>query len=277
MTVFEVWAPNPDRVRLEVNGVVHPMTKDAQGWWRADVESAGDARYGFLLDDEDAVLPDPRSPRQPDGVHERSQLHQLDATRWTDALWTGRQLPGGVVYELHIGTFTPEGTFDAAIDRLDHLVELGVTFVEIMPVNAFNGTHGWGYDGVLWYAVHEAYGGPDGLQRLVDACHARGLAVLLDVVYNHLGPSGNYLDRYGPYLTEGQTSWGQTVNLAGPDSGEVRRYIIENALRWMREFHIDGLRLDAVHALADTTAVHLLEELAVHTTALSAHLGRPLT
>ncbi|MCX5046029.1 malto-oligosyltrehalose trehalohydrolase [Aldersonia sp. NBC_00410] len=277
MTVFEVWAPNPDRVRVEVDGTPHPLRRAPDGWWRAEVAAGPDARYGFLLDDDDTVLPDPRSPRQPDGVHARSQRHELDPAGWTDSAWTGRPLAGGVVYELHIGTFTPAGTFDAATERLDHLVSLGVSFVEIMPVNAFNGTHNWGYDGVLWYAVHETYGGPDGLQRFVNACHEHGLAVLLDVVYNHLGPSGNYLDRYGPYLTEGSNAWGQTLNLAGPQSAEVRRYIVENALRWMRDFHIDGLRLDAVHALIDTTAVHLLEELAIRTEALAAHIGRPLT
>ncbi|CAM3020538.1 malto-oligosyltrehalose trehalohydrolase [Skermania piniformis] len=274
MTVFEVWAPIPDRVRLDVAGAVHPMQRHDDGWWRADVPTAPDARYGFLVDG--TLLPDPRSPRQPDGVHGRSQRHTVDPAGWTDRGWTGRQLAGGLLYELHIGTFTPAGTFDAAIDRLDHLVGLGVTFVELMPVNAFNGTHNWGYDGVLWYAVHEGYGGPDGLVRFVDACHARGLAVLLDVVYNHLGPSGNYLDRFGPYLTDGRNTWGATLNLAGADSTEVRRYIVDNALRWFDEFHLDGLRLDAVHALVDHTAVHLLEELAVATARLSAHLRRPL-
>ena len=275
--LFEVWAPNPKDVRLSVDGELHAMTRAAGGWWRAEVEARPDARYGFVLDDDDTVLPDPRSPRQPDGVHEPSQLHALDTSAWTDSGWTGRQLAGGVVYELHIGTFTSAGTFDAAIERLDYLVDLGVTFVEVMPVNAFNGTHNWGYDGVLWYAVHEPYGGPDGLQRFVDACHARGLAVVLDVVYNHLGPSGNYLPRFGTYLAEGANTWGRTINVAGNGSGEVRRYIIQNALRWFREFHIDALRLDAVHALADHTAVHVLEELAVESLRLAAHLRRPLT
>ncbi|MGB3169848.1 MAG: malto-oligosyltrehalose trehalohydrolase, partial [Rhodococcus sp. (in: high G+C Gram-positive bacteria)] len=172
---------------------------------------------------------------------------------------------------------TPEGTFDAAVDKLDYLVDLGVTFVEIMPVNGFNGTHNWGYDGVLWYTVHEAYGGPDGLQRLVDACHRRGLGVVLDVVYNHLGPSGNYLDRFGPYMAQGANNWGQAINYCEADSGAVRRYAIENALRWFSEFHIDALRLDAVHAIVDHTATHLLEELAIDTRRLAAHLGRPLT
>lgn len=277
MHTFEVWAPIPSTVRVHVDGSEHEMTRSPDGWWRADVAAAPDARYGFVLDDSPMVLPDPRSPRQPEGVHLPSQLHHVGPAGWTDAGWTGRQLAGSVVYELHVGTFTPEGTFDAAIERLDHLVELGVGFVELMPVAAFNGIHNWGYDGVLWYAVHEAYGGPDGLQRFVDACHRRGLAVALDVVYNHLGPSGNYLDRFGPYLADGANSWGRTINLCGPGSGEVRRYIVENALRWFREFHIDALRLDAVHALVDNSATHLLEELSIEAHRLSAHLRRPLT
>ena len=272
--MIEVWAPRPDRVRLWLDGVVHEMTRDDTGHWRADVPVPDGTRYGFLLDDDPFVVPDPRSPRQPDGVHRPSQQHTVSG--WTDDEWTGRRLAGGIVYELHVGTFTPAGTFDAAIDRLEHLVELGVTFVELMPVNAFNGAHNWGYDGVLWYAVHEGYGGPDGLQRFVDACHGRGLAVVLDVVYNHLGPSGNYLDRFGPYLGNANT-WGRTVNLDGPGSTQVRRYILDNALRWFRDFHIDALRLDAVHALVDRGAVHLLEQLAVEAETLATHLGRPLT
>ncbi|RDI32659.1 maltooligosyl trehalose hydrolase [Rhodococcus sp. AG1013] len=277
MHTFEVWAPLPSSVRVEVDGYAHEMTRSPDGWWRADVAAEPGARYGFVLDGTPPVLPDPRSRRQPDGVHLPSQLHRLDPAGWTDSAWTGRQLAGSVVYELHVGTFTAEGTFDAAIARLDHLVDLGVGFVELMPVAAFNGTHNWGYDGVLWYAVHEGYGGPDGLQRFVDACHRRGLAVILDVVYNHFGPSGNYLDRFGPYLADGANSWGREVNLGGPHSHEVRRYIIENALCWFRDFHIDALRLDAVHALVDNTAVHLLEDLAVEVHRLSAHLRRPLT
>ncbi len=253
------------------------MDRSAGGWWQVEVAAGAGARYGYLLDDDPTVLPDPRSPRQPDGVHGRSAVHTVDPARWTDRHWTGRPLAGSVYYELHIGTFTPEGTFDAAIERLAHLVELGVTVVELMPVNDFDGTHNWGYDGVLWYAVHENYGGPDGLQRFVNACHAQGLAVCLDVVYNHLGPSGNYLPRFGPYLTQGRNTWGQSLNLDGPDSDAVRRYIIDNALRWLREFHIDALRVDAVHALVDRTAIHLLEELAIETERLAAHVSRPLT
>jgi maltooligosyltrehalose trehalohydrolase len=274
---FAVWAPRPERVRLDVDGTLHPMTRCDDGWWRADVDARPDARYGFVLDDDDKVLPDPRSPRQPEGVHERSQLWRPAPDAWTDDDWTGRSIEGRVIYELHIGTFTPEGRLDAAIDKLDYLVDLGVDFVELMPVNAFGGTHGWGYDGVLWYAVHEPYGGPDALIRFVNAAHARGLGVLIDAVYNHLGPSGNYLPMFGPYLSSGSNPWGESINIADADADEVRRYIIDNALRWMRDFHADGLRLDAVHALVDTTAIHILEELSAATDALSAELGRPLS
>ncbi|MGW0043101.1 malto-oligosyltrehalose trehalohydrolase [Rhodococcus sp. NPDC003348] len=274
---FEVWAPTPRQVRLHLDGATHPMTRDEDDWWHADVDADAESRYGFVLDDDPTVLPDPRSARQPEGVHAPSMLHAVDPGGWTDSTWTGRRLAGSAVYELHVGTFTAEGTFDSAVHRLDHLVDLGVGFVELMPVNGVNGEHNWGYDGVLWYTVHEPYGGPDGLQRFVDACHRRGLGVILDVVYNHLGPSGNYLDRFGPYLSTGLNTWGASPNLDGPHSGPVRRYVIDNALRWLREFHIDGLRLDAVHALHDHTATHLLEELAVETEALSTHLNRPLT
>ncbi|WP_197383111.1 malto-oligosyltrehalose trehalohydrolase [Mycolicibacterium mengxianglii] len=274
---FAVWAPNPDLVRLDVDGTVYPMTRSDDGWWRTAVEAAPDARYGFLLDDDPTVLPDPRSPRQPDGVHGRSQLWDPAAATWTDDLWSGRSIEGAVIYELHIGTFTDEGTLDAAIGKLDYLVDLGVDFVELMPVNAFSGTYGWGYDGVLWYAVHEPYGGPDALVRFIDACHGRGLGVLIDAVFNHLGPSGNYLPRFGPYLSAASNPWGEGINIADADSDEVRGLILGCALRWMRDFHADGLRLDAVHALVDTTAYHILEEMSAETAALSTQVGRSLS
>ena len=274
---FAVWAPLPDRVRLDLAGALHPMEREDDGWWRATVDAAPDARYGFVLDDEPDVLPDPRSGRQPDGVYGRSQLWEPSADAWTDARWRGRSVAGAVIYEMHVGTFTPGGTLDSAVDKLDYLIDLGVEFVEVMPVNAFAGTQGWGYDGVLWYAVHQPYGGPDALVRFVDACHRRGLGVLIDAVFNHLGPSGNYLPRFGPYRSSCSNPWGEGLNLSGPGSDEVRRYIIDCALRWMRDFHADGLRLDAVHALVDTTAIHLLEELACETDALADRLGRPLS
>lgn len=277
MHEFAVWAPEPEQVRLDVDGERYPMTRGDDGWWRTAVDAAPDARYGYLLDHDPAVLPDPRSPRQPDGVHGRSQLWDPGAVTWSDGDWAGRAVAGALIYELHLGTFTPAGTFEAAIEKLDYLVDLGVDFVELMPVNAFSGTHGWGYDGVLWYAVHEPYGGPDGLVRFVEACHRRGLGVLIDAVFNHLGPSGNYLPRFGPYLSSASNPWGEGINIADADSDEVRRYIIDCALRWMRDFHADGLRLDAVHALVDTTAIHILEELATETDALAGQLGRPLS
>jgi maltooligosyltrehalose trehalohydrolase len=270
---FTVWAPEQDRVRVRVDGVDHEMTRGDGGWWRADVEGTD---YAFLLGDDEKAYPDPRSAWQPKGVHEASRRYDHSAFAWTDQSWTGRALPGSVLYELHIGTFTPGGTFDSAIEKLDHLVDLGITLVEVLPVNSFDGTDGWGYDGVLWGAVHEPYGGPDGFKRLVDACHARGLGVVLDVVYNHLGPSGAYLDKFGPYFA-GQNDWGPGLNLDGPGSDEVRRYVIDNALSWLRDFHVDALRLDAVHALVDRRAVHVLEELAVDVEALSAAVRRPLT
>ncbi len=185
-------------------------------------------------------------------------------------------MPGAVIYELHIGTFTPEGTLDAAIGRLDHLVDLGVTVVELMPVAAFPGDHGWGYDGIGLWAVHEPYGGPDALKRFVDACHARGLAVYLDAVYNHVGP-GNRLASFGPYFTDAHlTPWGPAVNLDQPGSDEVRAFIVDNALMWLRDYHLDGLRLDAVHALVDTRALNILEELAVAVDAFAAAAGRSI-
>ncbi|WP_375163495.1 malto-oligosyltrehalose trehalohydrolase [Microbacterium sp.] len=245
------------------------------GWWRSDLALAAGERYGFVIDDGDQLRPDPRSRRQPEGVHGPSAEFDVDAFEWTDLSWTGRQLAGGLIYELHLGTFTPEGTLDAAAKRLEHLTDLGVTHVELLPVNAFNGRWNWGYDGVLWYAVHEGYGGPLAYQRFVDAAHAHGIAVIQDVVYNHLGPSGNYLPEYGPYLREGsRNTWGDSVNL---DEPAVRAFIVENALMWLRDFHVDGLRLDAVHALHDEQPVHILRELAETADALSAQQNRPLS
>jgi malto-oligosyltrehalose synthase/malto-oligosyltrehalose trehalohydrolase len=276
---FDVWAPRPTRISLRVGDRTVPMERGTGDWWRTtESVPSGEVDYGYLLDDEPTPRPDPRSRRQPGGVHGLSRTFDPGAFRWTDRSWTGRQLAGSVVYELHVGTFTPQGTFDAAIDRLGHLVDLGVDLVELMPVNAFNGEHNWGYDGVLWSAVHEAYGGPAGYQRFVDACHVAGLGVVQDVVYNHLGPSGNHLPLFGPYLkSDDANPWGDQVNLDGPGSAEVRRLILDNVRMWFTDFHVDGLRLDAVHALSDASTPHLLEEMAVETAALSAHLRRPLT
>jgi maltooligosyltrehalose trehalohydrolase len=274
---FEVWAPEK-AVRLRVDGRDLDMERREDGWWRREVPSAGPGtEYAFLLPDVEAALPDPRSAWQPKGVHGPSRVYDHGAFPWSDGAWTGRQLPGSVLYELHVGTFTAQGTFDAAIERLDHLVDLGVDFVELLPVNAVNGPYNWGYDGVCWYAPHEPYGGPDGLKRFVDACHGRGLGVVLDVVYNHFGPSGAYAPMFAPYLnTSASNPWGASVNLDGPYADGVRRYIIDSALSWLRDYHVDGLRLDAVHAFVDSNAVHLLEQLTVEVESLSTHVGRPL-
>ena len=274
---FEVWAPRAAKMAVEVNSVRFAMNgPDSDGMWSCDVHAAqpGDD-YGFLIDDDPQVYPDPRSLWQPNGVHARSRVYDQHAFAWQCALFQPPPLSSALIYELHIGTFTKEGTFDAAIGKLRHLVELGVTHVELMPVAAFAGHHGWGYDGVALYAVYEAYGGPDGLKRFVDAAHQLGLAVLLDVVYNHFGPVGNYTGKYGDYVTESHhTPWGGAVNLDRAGSREVRRFFCDNALMWMREYRIDGLRLDAVHAYVDNSAVHLLEQLAMEKETLEATLGR---
>ncbi|MFI6447044.1 malto-oligosyltrehalose trehalohydrolase [Kitasatospora sp. NPDC050543] len=276
MSRYEVWAPQASRVEVEIEGSrfhLEPVPGRA-GWWHGTAP-AGD--YAFRLDGAGPALPDPRSARQPFGPDGPSRPVDHDAFRWSESRWRGRPLPGAVLYELHVGTFTPAGTFDAAAARLDHLVDLGVDFVELMPVSPFPGRHGWGYDGVSLWAVHEPYGGPDGLKRFVDTAHRKGLGVVLDVVHNHLGPSGNHLPAFGPYFTDRHhTPWGSAVNLDAPGSDEVREYLIGSALAWLRDYRIDGLRLDAVHALVDTRAVHFLEQLATEVDRLAAATSRPL-
>jgi malto-oligosyltrehalose trehalohydrolase len=273
VTGFTVWAPAARAVDLDAAGQRHPMTPgDRPGWWRAEADTAD---YAFRLDDGEP-LPDPRSLRQPAGINGPSRVYDHAAFRWTDGAWRGLPLSGSVIYELHIGTFTTEGTFDAAIGKVGYLRELGVTTVEVMPVATFPGRHGWGYDGINLWAVHEPYGGPDGLKRFVDACHAQGLGVLLDVVYNHVG-IGSRLGDFGPYFTTAHTTpWGPAVNLDQPGSDEVRAFLLENALMWLRDFHLDGLRLDAVHALEDHRALHFLEELTAATRSLEAQVNRTL-
>ena len=272
---FRVWAPAAREVALHVDGRDVPAEADGGGWWAAEADAGHGTRYGWRLDG-DAPRPDPRSRWQPDGVHGLSAV-DAEEFRWTDDAWRGFHLPGSVLYELHVGTFTEAGTFDGIVERLPHLVELGVDAIELMPVAQFPGERGWGYDGVDLYAAHEAYGGPSGLRRLVDAAHAAGIGVILDVVYNHLGPDGNHLGAFGPYFSDQHhTNWGAAVNLDGPGSDEVRRFVVDNACHWLGPFHLDGLRLDAVHALIDDSARHLLEQLADEVQDLSAHVRRPL-
>jgi maltooligosyltrehalose trehalohydrolase len=277
MKKISVWAPSPKKVELQFNEKSLPMSRNQDGWWRAEVPEAkpGD-NYGFMLDGAGPV-PDPRSPWQPEGVHKLSRLVDQSAFQWTCRTFQAPPLTSAIIYELHVGTFTPKGTFLSAIERLDHLVALGVTHAELMPVVEFSGGHGWGYDGVDLFAPHHAYGTPDDLKKLVDACHARGLAVILDVVYNHLGPSGNYLGKFGPYFTKKFASpWGEGINFDGPDSREVRRFFCDNALMWLRDYRFDALRLDAVHGIIDTSAVHFLEQLQLEVEKLSVQLGRHL-
>jgi hypothetical protein len=269
-TLFTVWAPNAQGVdvRLLDPDETVALRPAGDGWFRAEVDGVDPGRrYRYRLDGSDEA-PDPASGHQPEGVHGPSEVVD-PGFAWTDTGWRGVPLADLVLYELHVGTFTPEGTFDAIIPRLSELAELGVNAIELMPVAAFPGSRNWGYDGVFLYAVQTTYGGPDGLRRLVDAAHAAGVAVCLDVVYNHLGPEGNVLHRFGPYFTDRyRTPWGEAINVDGPGSEQVRAYFVGNALRWFEQFHIDALRLDAVDQIADRSAVHFLAQ-------LSAGAARP--
>lgn len=272
---FRVWAPQAKRVSVVVDGERYAMEREQRDWWSATVDAAHPrSRYGFLLDDDEKPLPDPRSQRQPEGVHGLSELVDHGAFQWSDRRWHPQALGSGIIYEVHVGTFTPEGTLDAAIGKLDYLRELGITHVSLMPLASFEGNHGWGYDGVALYAPLEAYGGPDAVKRFVDAAHGRGLAVLIDVVYNHFGPSGNYTGKFGPYITDHHaTPWGGAVNFEDAGSAEVRAFFIDNALMWLRDYHFDGLRVDAVHAFIDRSATHFLEQLDEGVHRLANHTG----
>ncbi|MGC4099615.1 MAG: malto-oligosyltrehalose trehalohydrolase [Nitrospira sp.] len=278
-TRFRVWAPRAKRVSVQV---LHPgrepfaMEPRDRGYFEVTVEGvrAGDW-YRYVLDG-DKARPDPASRFQPDGVHQASAIVDPNAFEWTDGEWRGLELKDLIIYELHAGTFTPTGTFEAIVSHLKYLrQDVGITAIELMPVGQFPGSRNWGYDGTYLYAPHSTYGGPHGLKTLVDACHAAGLAVILDVVYNHLGPEGNYLADFGPYFTDRyRTPWGEAVNYDGPDSDEVRHFIISNALYWVTEYHIDGLRLDAIHGIYDFSATHVLQDLAAAAHAQAIRLGR---
>jgi maltooligosyltrehalose trehalohydrolase len=279
MQEFRIWGPLAKRIQLKYGEQTCPMEgPDEHGWWSLKVEKAEPGMdYAFLIDDDPTPYPDPRSLWQPKGVHGASRLYDQGSFRWTDEHWEGPPLAGAVIYELHIGTFSEAGTFDGAIAHLDHLAELGITHVEVMPVAEWAGDRGWGYDGVALYAVTQSYGGPDGFKRFVDACHARSLAVILDVVYNHFGPVGNYTNKFGPYLTDRhQTPWGIAVNFNEGGSDQVRRFFCDNAAMWLRDFHVDGLRLDAVHEFIDRSAVNFMEQLSAEVEQMEATLGRRL-
>jgi len=272
-----VWAPSAASVAIVTANERIEMYRASDGWWRADLSpELSHADYAFSLDGG-PPLPDPRSPYQPHGVHGLSRPVDHSAFEWRNTKWQPAPLSSAIIYECHIGTFTAAGTFDAAIEHLGHLRDLGVTHIELMPVAEFSGARGWGYDGVDLFAPHHSYGGPDAMKRLVDAAHGHGLGVILDVVYNHLGPEGSYIAKFGPYFTNRyHTPWGDAVNLDDSDSDEVRRFFCDNALMWLRDYRVDGLRLDAIHSIVDASAIHFLEQLGAEVHQLEAEVGRHL-
>jgi maltooligosyltrehalose trehalohydrolase len=276
---FMVWAPLPEQMALKIispHEKLLPMQQTAQGYWQITTAVEPGTRYVYQLSGH-LECPDPATQFQPEGVHGASEVVDHQAFAWSDQDWAGVALADFILYEVHVGTFTPEGTFDAIIPRLARLKELGITALEMMPVAQFPGDRNWGYDGVYPYAVQNTYGGPDGLKRLVNACHQQGIAVVLDVVYNHLGPEGNYLTNFAPYLTSKfNCLWGEALNFDDAYSDGVRHYFIENALYWLETFHIDALRLDAIQSIYDLGARHFLEELVDRVENLSQQLGRKL-
>ena len=273
-TAFRVWAPKPKMLAVKLRGRFHPMAREGEDFVVQIPDARAGDRYFFIVN-ETSERPDPVSRFQPEGVHGPSEIVDPESFPWSDQGWKGIPLPRYIIYELHTGTFTREGTFEAAIGKLAYLKDLGVTAVELMPVAEFPGSRNWGYDGVDLYAPHSAYGGPAGLKKLLDACHREGLAVILDVVYNHVGPEGNYLDEFAPYFTDQyRTPWGRAINYDGPGSDGVRRFVIDNALYWLTEYHIDALRLDAIHGIFDFSAVHILAELGERFHEEAQRLGR---
>ena len=266
---FRVWAPSRDRLALRLNGKDITMRREGEYFVSEAPAKAGD-RYQYVIDD--FVVPDPVSRDLPESVHGATEIIDPSAFRWSDTGWKGTPLREYIIYELHVGTFTPEGTFDSAIAKLEYLKELGITVIEVMPVSSFPGSRNWGYDGVSPYSVQRTYGGPDGFKRFIDAAHKRGLAVILDVVYNHLGNEGNYLRLFGPYFTDRHhTPWGEAIDFS---QRGVREYVVQNACHWIREYHLDGLRLDAVQTIYDDSPKHILEEIQENVQALARELRR---
>jgi maltooligosyltrehalose trehalohydrolase len=276
MHTFRVWAPKAKSVKVKVASKKHSLKSEKDGWWAASVEEAAPGMdYVFLLNGQEQEIPDPRSQFQPEGVNGPSRIVDHSAFSWTDAGFHAKSPQSALIYELHIGTFTREGTCEAAREKLSYLRDLGVTHIELLPFAAFPGRHGWGYDGVDLFAPHAAYGTPDDLKRWVDAAHGKGMGVIMDVVYNHFGPAGNYLGLFGDYFTDQhKTPWGDAVNLEDAGSHEVRRFFCDNALMWLRDYHMDGLRLDAVHAYMDRSAIPFMEQINAEVDALQAETGR---
>ncbi len=277
---FTVWAPELKEVAVQILSPekrLLPMEQNEWGYWQVTAEGIEPGTLYFYKLEGATERPDPASHLQPEGVHGPSQVVDHSAMSWNDTQWSGIPLEATIMYELHVGTFTPEGTFEAIIPRLSELYELGVNAIEIMPVAQFPGDRNWGYDGAYTFAVQNSYGGPEGLKRLVDACHQHGISVILDVVYNHFGPEGNYISDFGPYFTQTyKTPWGSAVNFDDARSDTVRNFFIQNALYWFQNYHIDALRLDAIHAIYDLGAKHFLHELGESVAALSNQSGRKL-
>jgi maltooligosyltrehalose trehalohydrolase len=275
---FVVWAPflkNVDVKIVSPDKKVLPLKKDDMGYWKTKAEDVSPGTLYFYCLDGERERPDPASHFQPQGVHGSSQVIDQNAFDWEDSKWKGIPLSEMIMYELHIGTFTKEGTFESIIPRLDDMVNLGINAIEIMPVSQFPGERNWGYDGVYHFAVQNSYGGPEDFKRLINECHKKGIAVILDVVYNHLGPEGNYLWDYGPYFTSKyKTPWGQAINFDDVYSNEVRNFFIENTLHWFKNYHIDALRLDAIHGISDLSAKPFLQELAERVEEFSSQKGK---
>lgn len=279
--IITVWAPLAEKVEVEIQvknedeTVAIALKRKVYGYWQASTNRVNEGTLYKIKVDDKQPFPDPASLLQPDGVHGPSQAIDITNYPWTETTWNNPPLEDYIIYELHTGTFTTEGTFAALEEKLGYLKELGVNAIELMPVAQFPGSRNWGYDGVFPFAVQNSYGGPRGLQHLVDACHRNGLAVILDVVYNHLGPEGNYLGEFGPYFTSKyHTPWGNAVNFDDAWCDGVRRFVVENALMWFRDFRIDALRLDAVHAIKDFSAVHILKEIKLRLDELVQKTGR---
>ena len=274
---IRVWIPNAEMVEIIVNNDRANMSRDADGWWTYRYrDKTGQIDYAFFIDGK-GPYPDPRSAYQPTGVHGFSRIIDHDAFEWMDKNWQSPPVASGIIYELHVGTFTSQGTFNAIIDKLAYLKDIGITHIELMPVNEFSGERGWGYDSVDIYAPHHSYGGFEGLKTLINACHCNNLGVIIDVVYNHFGPEGNYIENFAPYLIDKySTAWGKAVNYDDRYSDQVRKFVVENALMWLRDYHADGLRLDAVHAIYDQSAINILEQIAREVKKLEKQLGRHL-
>ncbi|MDT0644066.1 malto-oligosyltrehalose trehalohydrolase [Zunongwangia sp. F363] len=274
---FAVWAPSAEKVEVifEENHSPVLLNKEEKGYWSKTVEKIEPGTYYKFRLDGEKELPDPASRYQPEGVHQWSQVINNTSYKWKDENWEGLSMNELIIYELHVGTFTKEGTFRGIQDKLDYLLELGITAIEIMPISAFPGGRNWGYDGVYPYAVQESYGTSEALKELIDACHEKGIAVILDAVYNHMGPEGNYLAKYGPYFTDKyKTPWGKAINFDDAFSDHVRNFFLESAIMWLKEYHFDGLRLDAIHEIIDRGAKHLLKELSEQVDKLEEESGR---